>query len=112
MGAARVQQLQRIGLWCGQHLDGQGGKLLYQRLQRLGPGGGQQLGGNGQCQALFQPFVQGLGLPVQLLQLLGQQAGLRLQRTGGSGGHRLAPAPVKQLKIQLGFQLCDGHADG
>jgi hypothetical protein len=56
--------------------------------------------------------VQGLGLPVELLQLGGQQARLRLQRTGRGGGPGLAPAAVEQLQVQLGLQLGNGHADG
>jgi hypothetical protein len=56
--------------------------------------------------------VQGLGLPVELLQLGGQQACLRLQRTGRGGGPGFAPAAVEQLQVQLGLQLGNGHADG
>ena len=78
MGAARMQELQRIDLGRCEHLDGQGRKFMHQLVQRLAPVRGQQLGGDGQRQPLFQPCVQALGLPVQQLQLLGQQARLGL----------------------------------
>ena len=46
------------------------------------------------------------------LQLARQQPGLGLQRAGGGGGAGLASAAVKQLHIQLGLQVGDGHAHG
>ena len=79
MGAARMQKLQRICLWSCQHLNRQRGKLVHQPVQRFAPVRGQQFGGDGQRQPFLQPGMQRLSLPVQQLQLLGQQARLRLE---------------------------------
>ena len=112
LGPAGVQQLQRIGLRGDQHFQRQGRVALGHRAQRVGPGGGQQLRGNRQRQPLFQPLVQGQGLLVQLLQLLGQQPGLGFQGARGGRGRGLAAPAVEQLQAQFGLQLAHGHADG
>jgi len=110
--APGVQQVQCVGLWCGQHFHLQKRKLLRQCCQRRAPVCGQQLGGNRQRQALLQSLRQRQRLCVQLQQLRRQQPRLRFQRACCGGGARLAAGALKQLHVQLGFQVGHCHAHG
>ncbi len=112
LGAATVQQRQRIDLRGRQHFHLQQRVFVRQCGQRGRPARGQQLGRNGQGQSFFQPLRQRQCLGVELLQLPGQQPCLGFQRPGGGGGPGLAAAAVKQLHGQLGLQVGDGHAHG
>jgi hypothetical protein len=108
--AAAVQQVERVRLGRGEHLDLQQRMLARQLGQRAAPGGGQQFGRNGDGEPVFQSLRERQRLHLELLELRSEQPGLRLQRARGGGGLGLAAAAVEQRQVELGLQVGDGHA--
>ena len=109
--AVAVQHGQGIGLRGGQHFHRQLRVLLRQGRQGCCPRRGHQLGCDGDGQPRFQPLLQGQRMGVELLELRGQQACLRLQRQRGGQRLGLPALTGEQRHLQLGFELGDLHAD-